>query len=512
MLKGTVRVSTQAHKFLLGLALAFSFLLKMAYVYANPVVNRDAAVYIAAAQKFSAGEYAEMLQHYPMPVYPVLLALVHALIPDWILAGRLLSAIPLLLCIFPLYLLSARLFGRSSAVAAAMLFAVLPVFNEAATEIIRDPLFLLATLGSLALLAEYCCRKSTILFAAAMTCAVLSSLLRIEGVIMLVLLPALYLWHVRDQLNRRSLWRMVFVMLMPFALLGIVLGSFAQLGMESWSRVPEVLAWIHGVFTLNIFDTYQELQELLRGFEQQTPGANLRNNLIETARHYVPLLYVIGLVEILVKEVFPLSLLALWAVYKNRRCSNEQIAAPGNRVSTAIVLWPWIIFVLLNLLFCLVYNFTTTRYMWVPIVMTLPATGYGIELWRQGMAARSPIFIALIAVFFLAPAFKSIADIPVRNPTVSQAGAWLQSYDPQGQKKALFNDRSISIYANRIYAPTQDNAFDFISRNQNWMPQVDIFVLSLNKDDIDCLPLPGFKEQARFTSGPEQIIFLERDR
>lgn len=480
--------------------------MKTAYLYANPVVNRDAAVYIAAAQKFSAGQYSEMLQHYPMPVYPVLLALVHALVPDWILAGRLLSTIPLVLCILPLYLLSARLFGRSSAIAAAMLFAVLPVFNEAATEIIRDPLFLFLSLLSLALVAESIYRNYLLVFAAGMACAVFGALVRIEGIALLVLLPALYLWHVQPQLNKRSLLRIIMFFLSPFVLLGLVLWGFAELGLESMSRIPEAFIWIRGLLTFNLFDNYQALQETLKAFEQQTPGAGFRNNLIETARHYAPIVYILGLAEILVKGIFPTSLIALWGLrYRHR--GAQHIA---NSTSTALLSWPWGMFVILNLLFCLAYNFTTTRYMWIPIVLTLPTVGLGIcILWQRFHKRLAPV-VFLTIMFFVAPALKSVSDVPESDTVIKEAGQWILRNDPEQKHNVLFNDRRLALYTDRLDSKNFINVSETPNSEELQRFPGDNFAVVIKHNVLRDMPPPGFVELARFSNESDAVVIIRR--
>jgi len=497
-------------------AFLISFFLKGVLLFDAPAVNRDAMVYIAAAQKFSAGQYAEMVQHYPMPLYPILLAGMHTAFPDWILAGRLLSTLPLILCLIPVYLLSSHLFGRSSAAFAALLFAVLPVFNTPSVEVIRDPSFLLCFLSSLAFFAEYHCKGSRVALYGALVFAVLSALLRIEGILLLALLPALHIWHVRYQFRLRLILYSIFLVFAPFVLLGLALWLFSQFGLESWSRIPEVFAWLKGIFTLNLFDNYLALQQLLKEFEQQTPGADLRNNLIETARHYAPLLYVIGLVEILIKEIFPVSLLALWAVYIRRKTNRRTFFVQHNvmykNLPASFVQWPWLLFLLLNLLFCMAFNFTTTRYMWIPIVLLLPVTGYGIDLWRFRLAGRKLLMFVMMGMFFLGPALKTVAEVQFDRESVREAGQWLQNYDPRKQKKVAFNDRRLMLYASRFDSVYIGDICEIISPENRIIPEADMLMLDLGGRKFESESFPEWREKARFTDQHTTVVILEKKR
>ena len=77
----------------LPLLLMFSAILMGALfiVRWNADLNFDGQIYISAARKYAAGMYREGLAIYAMPLYPYLISLIHKLIPNWVLAGRLIS-------------------------------------------------------------------------------------------------------------------------------------------------------------------------------------------------------------------------------------------------------------------------------------------------------------------------------------------------------------------------------------------------------------------------------------
>lgn len=482
--------------------IALSILLKGLLLLYAPVVNPDATTYIAAAQKHSEGLFAEGIHHYRMPFYPLLLAVVHFVVPDWILAGQLLSALPLVLSLIPLYILTLRLFDKKSALAASLLFTVLPVFNEASVEIMRDPLFLLFTLSSLAFLAQNQYKYSTVTLIGAICFSVLATLVRIEGVLLLIIVPTLFFWQNRYKFSIKRTAKALAIALLSLSSLWIVLWAFSLLGISSQSRLPEVIAWVKNIATFDLFNSYHSLMMRLEEFQQQLPNSNLRNNILETTRHYAPLIYFIGLVEILVKEIWPLSVIALWAL---RYRTQPLLKSPR-----IIVLWTLSAFLLLDLMFCLSRNFITTRYVWIPIVLLVPLIGHGITLLWHRMAYSKVAIMGLVVLFFMVPIGKTLAGLDSDRPSVRQAAKWLKREDPKKQLNVFFNDRRLPLYTDRIYAPRHDNAFSIIKKNKNWRPKVDLFILDMGDEDLKSLPLHGFSELKRFEDSRTTVLVLER--
>ncbi|MDY0186141.1 MAG: glycosyltransferase family 39 protein [Desulfuromonadaceae bacterium] len=484
--------------FLLSLAM------KLMLLSAASVVNRDAMVYIAAAQKFSCGMFAEGIQHYPMPLYPLLLAALHLVVPDWILAGRLLSLIPLLLCLVPVYFLTLRLFDQDSARAAILLFAVLPVFNTPVTGVVRDPLFLLCALGTLAAVAQYNYRSTFKALAGAVILAVLATLMRIEGVLLLALVPALYVWEKRKNFSARYLFQALGALLGALLILALTVWGFSIFGIASQSRLPEAFEWFKGLITLDILSNYHALMAELKQFQQQLPAADLRNNILESARHYAPIIYALGLTEILIKEVFPTSLLALWGLrFYSEGEQNISALSP----SRAIIVWPWIMFVALNLLFCMVHNFTTTRYMRVPIALSLPFVARGISLWWRKLQPRKGLAWILMGVFFITPALKTMgyASKKTEDHCIRVAGEWVQQHDPHKQLRLLFSDRRLMVYADRVDAYYSADHADCFAPQSDCIQTIDM-ALILRKQTQKLEYPVGFAELARFESGDEVVV------
>lgn len=494
------------HKALLLIAL-ISLALKIVLLAQNPVINRDAVVYIAAAQKFSEGLFVEGAQHYYMPLYPLLLTGTHLIVPDWILAGQLLNLLILLLCLIPLYLLTDRLFNRPGALAAALLFAVLPVFNEPVTSIIRDPLFLLLILSALALLAYQQDKSSLRGIVGLSFLLFIATLIRIEGVVVLLLVPLLIVWH-RGNHNLTKRLAISFGMAGGVALLlASVVWLFSQTDFVAQSRLSEVVRGMKGLITLELFSGYQALLAQLKEMQDALPRANLKNNLLQSARYYAPLIYLVGLIEIFIKEIFPTSLLALWAL----RWSFSPILSPPRN----IIVWPWIAFFLLNLLFCIAKNFSVTRYLWIPIVLTLPFIGYGMSLWGQRLTGRSVALVLMMCLFFVTPLVKTLSymERADKDASIREAGQWLKAYDPAHSMRVFYNDRRLSLYAQRVYEHAERTlpVFSKTDMIKHLAVDADLFLLSVRKTDRDAFTTKDYFVLEMFEDDRSAVLVLKKN-
>jgi 4-amino-4-deoxy-L-arabinose transferase-like glycosyltransferase len=128
----------------LGVPILVTVLLKLIILmtlYDSPV-NNDATVYINSARQYLMGNFTEGIIIYPQPAYPLLLVLIHFVIPDWIFSGYFISIVSMILATIPLYYLTKTMFDKKAAFWACLIFAILPRMNEWSMNISRDPLFL----------------------------------------------------------------------------------------------------------------------------------------------------------------------------------------------------------------------------------------------------------------------------------------------------------------------------------------------------------------------------------
>jgi hypothetical protein len=90
-------------------------------------ISGDGAAYIEMARQFAAGDWREPLSAVFSPLYPLLISLMHRLVPDWELAGNLVSAALGTGAIVTVFLLMREVYGRREiAWGAAALTAIHP--------------------------------------------------------------------------------------------------------------------------------------------------------------------------------------------------------------------------------------------------------------------------------------------------------------------------------------------------------------------------------------------------
>ncbi len=493
------------HRWLVLIAL-LSLLLKLGFVLQGAVVNPDAATYIAAAEKYSQGLFSEGLKYYRMPFYPLLLASVHTLVSDWIVAGRILTVVPLWLTLLPLYILTKRLFSHQSALWTALLFAVVPTFNTSSIEIKRDPLFLLFTITALMFLVlffhHHHHRKRDMVWFALL--AVLATLTRIEG----VLLPIVALVAAPICGWVKGGWRLVArtvigLIAVPLIMMMVLLWGLEAMGLHTSSRLTEVTSWITRLANLKLFAGYQKLMVSLKEFQQTMPQADLHNNLIEITRHYAPLIYLIGLLEMLIKGIFPASLIALWGLRWRKR---EQVISERR-----VLVLMWLGFILLNILFNVAHNFTTARYLWIPMVLTLPWVGEGMRLWWQRYETKKMVALLAVGIVCLTPLSKSLAVAAHdQDTTLVEAGHWLQQYDPQQQSKVLYNDRRLPLYADRVSEVSRVRSLSYLRKSAHRNRGVKFVALYLSTKKGEEYTIQGFELFKTFQGEKKTVVILKR--
>src|ERR1700686_3681652 len=114
-----------------GTALVLTVLIALAIrlylTLTNFCISGDGVAYLGMAREFAAGLPAQALASVFSPLYPWIVAGVHRLIPDWELAGSLVSAILGSAAVATVYLMTREAFARDDlAIGAAVLTAIHP--------------------------------------------------------------------------------------------------------------------------------------------------------------------------------------------------------------------------------------------------------------------------------------------------------------------------------------------------------------------------------------------------
>ncbi len=111
----------------LALTVSCALVIRLYLSLTSYCIAGDGAAYLAMGKDFASGEPAKALASVFSPLYPWLISLVHRLIPDWEVAGSIVSAILGSATVASVYLMTREVFARFDlAIGAAILTAIQP--------------------------------------------------------------------------------------------------------------------------------------------------------------------------------------------------------------------------------------------------------------------------------------------------------------------------------------------------------------------------------------------------
>jgi hypothetical protein len=200
-----------------------------------------------------------------------------------------------------------------------------------------------------------------------------------------------------------------------------------------------VILKINEIINLKFVDRYIYIYNQLKNFEITTTKAKQWQNLIEIVRHYIPIIYLIGLLEKFFKALFPPYLIPLAVgVWKARNRNNIFI----------------ILFTACYLLSLYYYMFSTNsireRYLLTPAFLLHPFIGVGLDrlyIYVRKSSRRRLFTILFVISFALLPVYKSSRIIWDRDTVLLVAGEWIATIPQFQTAKIITTDRRIPFYA-----------------------------------------------------------------
>jgi 4-amino-4-deoxy-L-arabinose transferase-like glycosyltransferase len=422
--------------------LAVSFLLKLFLFFQDAVINSDGVLYLKAAQMIAEGHFHQSLLLYPMPAYPLLIALVHSVLPDWILSAKLISLCAAAAVTMPVYWLTAAIFDRKTAFYAAMAVAVLPGLNDIAPDVIRDPCFHLLACWSVywmvkASLTE---RIRGVFWAFFLGGGAL--LFRIEAVFLFIAF-LLYLTGLTifDIERRQFAVKSIVFFFIP-ALGGMIVLLHVGSTAEGMDRIDQINAFGRHILSGSFFERYQHIYGQLKESERLSPLPS--GEIFKLARHYMPLIYIIGLLESFLKCLSIPYVVLLWVA---RRCFLTVKGLP-------LVVLAILTHALLVLIYFLHIDYLSSRYLLLSALLVMPVVGQGMVMiegkcvhsrWRKSSLA------IVVVIFLIFPVSRSIARGMGEDRVIAQTGRWLSDQSEVRQAEWAINDLRYYIYAGKPF-------------------------------------------------------------
>ena len=212
----------------LALLVLIALLTRVMSFLQTPIISNDGFLYIQLAKLISEGKYDEI--HFLFNLYPLLLFLVHKLVGDWELSGRLVSVILSTLTVIPVFLLGRGLFSEKVGWLSALFYITLPNFLRYASDVLRDPASWFFMTITLWLVWSGIQKNRTFFFGIASISAGLGALTRVEGFILWSAL-ALFIAFFGVQgisLKKRALNVALLILIFPLILSPIFLALKGQ--------------------------------------------------------------------------------------------------------------------------------------------------------------------------------------------------------------------------------------------------------------------------------------------
>ncbi len=141
------------HSGTLAAVVAVGAAIRLYLCFANFCISGDGAAYLGMAKDYAAGNWRAPLTSVFSPLYPLLIAGLHWVVPNWELAGDLVSALMGTAAIGSIYLLTRQMFGRRDlALGAAAFAAIHPDLAAYSASVRTESGYILLTTTATALL------------------------------------------------------------------------------------------------------------------------------------------------------------------------------------------------------------------------------------------------------------------------------------------------------------------------------------------------------------------------
>jgi hypothetical protein len=430
-------------RFALPVVISFSALL-MGTLFAirmNADLNYDGEIYISAAMKFAKGEYREGLAVYPMPLYPLMISWVHKLIQNWVLAGKTISFFCMVMTTIPLFLLARDLFNARAAFWCSLVFALTPEILIHANSVLRDPPFVMSSVFSV-FFAQRTLKtwKFSNLIASAF-CVWLSTLFRVEGMIIFPLCLCFFLGlGIMEPKQRLFCFRAATLWGLIWALTAAIFFGFQnELGHDGLNRINEWDFYFQGLKDSSLLESYNRISDLLLQTRESSPYRGVGQHVADITRAMLPFIYLIGVIQsllsfILFSNWIPLLFGMIYTDYNERHF---------------LVLTLMSAFAALAYIFFIRTEIILNRYLFMPSVLLFAWIGFGIDKIMDSVRGkeynRFIIRIIVIAIFSF-PIVKFNHFFVRSDDLASRVAAWINEQNILQTSRIVFNDQIVKFY------------------------------------------------------------------
>ena len=475
--------------FLLGL----SAMIKISILIAlsGKAINNDGLLYISAAQEFASGHFRAGLALYPMPLYSFFITVVHFLVPDWVLAARFISFAFMVLSIIPLYLISQDLFDRRIAFWACLAFALSPLPNSWVAYATRGPVFIFFFAWAVYFALKAIRFKRLGFFVLSAVFSWFSIFLRREGIIFIPTFFFFLLYFtILNMPERKSFLKGILIWIafpgIIFGILFVVMGAGGIL----FNRSEQIVQVLQNTANLNSLDNYLLIYDHLKQIENSPPFSGAHYSFAESARYFMPVIYLLGFLKAFGKALFPLFIIPLFLGFKHSLTKSH-----------FFVLFLVVSFLLGFYYSLIVRDFISPRFLFAPAFLLFPWIGAGMERifnFVKRSSKQKILATVVTVVFILIPAGKVVNSCRKHDNTISIAGKWLAKETKYNNATILTNDMRIPFYGGRkLYSNKEKGLLQYgndLRNNEDverfaTVNQVDLIIIRFSQKEKELLPV-----------------------
>ena len=437
-------------------AVLCSLILTFIVVSQDHMPNDDGVLYLLSAEQFAEGEWSKALQLYDWPLYGTLIASVHVLSGMGIetSAYALNGLLQAVLVFVFLGVVSALGGDRKTVLAASVLILIFPNLNEYRSEIIRGHGYWAFAMLGLFFLLKYVRQCEAGYLVACVAALALAGLFRIEGLVLMALVPLAFLLDPRNAVAlrvKRLTWvYSVYLFVAGFVLAALYFGEVGGDSLRLWDKPADMLIRFYSALSSDLSHKVAILQkDFLIPYSDEYAWSIVAASII-----------IILFTEIAVSVGFVVGFLAVYAWLRTN--------VIGDIYQRRIVYFFMASNLLMLAAFVLSLGFLTGRY---PIALTLLVMLFApfglVALYRQltgsvGDGLRQRRWInAVFVIAALALFVDGIYSFSPGKVHIKQAAAWLNEHTSPA-------DRILSLDAPLLYRSGTLRWERYLEYRQQW--------------------------------------------
>jgi len=223
--------------------------------------------------------------------------------------------------------------------------------------------------------------------------------------------------------------------------IGFVLGVLFYGELEIITIKSIYLRFSQHYFKPDPLVNYHAIYHHLKSVEQNFSGGQWSNDFFELARHFMLIIYFLGILQVFGTAIYPIYLiplcLGLWSI-RSTHCD------------ISLLLWTVLAYVCMAYYFIVTRNFLSERYVNIVVVLLLPIVALGFEKIRVRLVALGPqktVAALAVALFVVLPIYHAFAAISGSKSEIRLAGDWLKTNRDSTLNRMATTDERVPFYA-----------------------------------------------------------------